>query len=91
MPRPKSELTGMRSRTISARFTESQHAMFLQLGGGAWLRGVLVQEIAKRKSLGGDALGFLKGTERSKPQDAAKDVHQHLGVHVRRYGPSLNR
>jgi len=38
MPRPKSNLTGGRPRSISVRWTDEQHVQFLRLGGSDWLR-----------------------------------------------------
>ena len=41
MPRPTSELTGMKPRALVARLTERQKIAFLRLGGSKWLRQVL--------------------------------------------------
>lgn len=51
MPRPKSELTGVKPRQliggyasgVNVRWTEKHHITFLKLGGSKWLR----QEIEK--------------------------------------------
>lgn len=51
MPRPKSELTGLRPRNISARLTEAQHIMLIKLGGSKWLRGQLQQEVNKQRGV----------------------------------------
>ena len=44
MPRPRSELTNVKPRALSARLTEDQILMFKRLGGSKWLRDVLENE-----------------------------------------------
>ena len=50
MPRPTSELTGMKPRALVARLTERQKIAFLRLGGSTWLRQVLQQEVEKHEA-----------------------------------------
>ena len=45
MPRPKSELTGLRPRTLVARLTKEQHETFLRIGGSTWVRRMLDKEV----------------------------------------------
>ena len=47
MPRPKSEITG-KQISIAVRVTASQKDAFKQLGGAAWLRKQLADEMQKR-------------------------------------------
>jgi hypothetical protein len=46
MPRPKSEITG-KQISIAVRVTASQKDAFKQLGGAAWLRKQLADEMQK--------------------------------------------
>jgi hypothetical protein len=46
MPRPKSEITG-KQISVAVRVTASQKAAFKQLGGAAWLRKQLADELQK--------------------------------------------
>ena len=46
MPRPKSEITG-KQISIAVRVTASQKDAFKQLGGAAWLRKQLADELQK--------------------------------------------
>jgi hypothetical protein len=46
MPRPKSEITG-KQISIAVRVTASQKEAFKQLGGAAWLRKQLADEMQK--------------------------------------------
>jgi hypothetical protein len=49
VPRPKSELTKS-GKAIGVRLTESEHAEYMILGGGAWLRKLLQDSRDKKKS-----------------------------------------
>jgi hypothetical protein len=51
MSRPKSEITGLKPYSISARLTEDQRIMFVRLRGTKWLRAVLQAEIDKNATL----------------------------------------
>lgn len=51
MPRPKSQLTGLRPYSMSARLTEEQRIMFVKLRGTRWLRAMLQAEIEKNATL----------------------------------------
>ena len=50
MGRPKLSDTGSGPRTLSVRWSEEHHIMFLQLGGSKWLRSVVAAEIDKRRA-----------------------------------------
>ena len=52
MPRPKSDITGLRPKTLSVRWTEDQHVAYLRLGGSSWLRAAVDAEIKKHGSAG---------------------------------------
>lgn len=47
MPRPKSEITG-KQISVAVRVTASQKEMFKELGGAAWLRKQLSQELERK-------------------------------------------
>jgi hypothetical protein len=50
MPRPKTELTKS-GKTIGIRVTQSEHAEYMDLGGGKWLRKLLQDRRDNKESL----------------------------------------
>ena len=51
MGRPKLSDTGSGPRTLSVRWSEEHHIMFLQLGGSKWLRRIVQKEIDKKAAV----------------------------------------
>lgn len=60
MPRPKSELTGVRPRVVvagqdgrskvSVRWTNEHHIAYLKLGGSRWLRAEVEKHMEKNRA-----------------------------------------
>lgn len=61
MPRPKSNITGLRPKNLSVRWTEEHHLAYLRLGGSGWLRQVIEAELAR---VGGRASQLASRTKR---------------------------